>query len=616
MSKSMPSGNARVRRSCEPCRQKKTKCPAEQPICSFCRRLNQTCIYLPRYNSKAGIRRAPKVTTDRPSSSRLGPAVDGTLDIPSHSNSSWSPVAPEPPSEVLDHFVEIYREKMYFQPLPLFNLSSLREGLATFPNHLRWAFLALTLHHSNHSFYSGMEYEAIRFYTASSRSIAMDLSIKGATEIEVLQSICLLALCEIIAGEPARAWMTIGTVSRLETLRLSSTRTFSDDTSIADTISRCHWSIMILEKAFTPNFTCLTQTPRNPDYPKSASRPVSLGPFAGGKSHCPGLSNAHEANSQDLGINAYSLQVISLWGDIISYLHNIRSGTTDSPWLSTSMHNQLAVKVYELECKISHLHLLRNVSFPDRTPSNLSSYREYWTPWLLMQIMSHVTQCALNNPFIHLVALRGLKDVSLPRSFLQQTVDHALFNSRWVARLVQMCEDLSFWIEDPLIGQAIAATATVPWLFQFARDEKVAAQAKENLGKFETILKRQSIMWPHIAHKLKVLQALQCRVDEMFQDASTESTTIRFDPELLWELLNPTISQTVPGDTSVLQSTSESPSATIQITTKFVHPVAESQEDQPLGSGVADSFFQMPFGGFHDSFLEELLSESFLSGSI
>lgn len=259
---------------------------------------------------------------------------------------------------------------------------------------------------------------------------------------------------------------------------------------------------MILEKAFTPNFTCLTQTPRHPDYPKSASRPVSLEPFASGKSHCPGLSNAHEANSQDQGINAYSLQVISIWGDIISYLHNIRSGTTHSPWLSTSTHNQLAVKVYELECKISHLHLLRNVSFPDRTPSDLSSYREYWTPWLLMQIMSHATQCALNNPFIHLVALRGLKDVSLPRSFLQQTVDHALFNSRWVARLVQMCEDLSFWIEDPLIGQAIAATATVPWLFQFARDEKVAAQAKENLGKFETILKRQSIMWPHIAHKV------------------------------------------------------------------------------------------------------------------
>lgn len=96
----------------------------------------------------------------------------------------------------------MYREKMYFQPLPLFKLSNLREELATFPNYLRWAFFALALRHSNHPFYSGMKYEAIGFYTAGSRNIAMDLSMKGVTEISLLQSICLLALCEII-GETA-----------------------------------------------------------------------------------------------------------------------------------------------------------------------------------------------------------------------------------------------------------------------------------------------------------------------------------------------------------------------------------------------------------------------------
>lgn len=96
---------------------------------------------------------------------------------------------------------------MYFQPLPLFNLSSLREELAIFPYHLRWAFLALALRHSNHAFYLGMEYEAIGFYTAGSRNIAMDLSMKGATEIEVLQSICLLALYDII-GKYTRVYST------------------------------------------------------------------------------------------------------------------------------------------------------------------------------------------------------------------------------------------------------------------------------------------------------------------------------------------------------------------------------------------------------------------------
>ncbi|RBR07636.1 hypothetical protein FVER53590_28294 [Fusarium verticillioides] len=42
------TGEPRVRRSCERCREKKIKCPAEKPGCSHCRLANQTCTYLPR----------------------------------------------------------------------------------------------------------------------------------------------------------------------------------------------------------------------------------------------------------------------------------------------------------------------------------------------------------------------------------------------------------------------------------------------------------------------------------------------------------------------------------------------------------------------------------------
>ncbi|VUC24980.1 unnamed protein product [Clonostachys rosea] len=37
----------RVSRACVPCRRKKVKCQGEQPACSFCRRLGQTCEYKP-----------------------------------------------------------------------------------------------------------------------------------------------------------------------------------------------------------------------------------------------------------------------------------------------------------------------------------------------------------------------------------------------------------------------------------------------------------------------------------------------------------------------------------------------------------------------------------------
>ncbi|KAJ0142387.1 hypothetical protein HZ326_14790 [Fusarium oxysporum f. sp. albedinis] len=52
ISKSMPPINPGLepltRHACEPCRRKKTKCTAERPVCSYCKRLGDQCHYLPR----------------------------------------------------------------------------------------------------------------------------------------------------------------------------------------------------------------------------------------------------------------------------------------------------------------------------------------------------------------------------------------------------------------------------------------------------------------------------------------------------------------------------------------------------------------------------------------
>ena len=45
----------RARRACEPCRRKKTKCPGERPMCSFCRRLRQPCTYSRRREATSDV---------------------------------------------------------------------------------------------------------------------------------------------------------------------------------------------------------------------------------------------------------------------------------------------------------------------------------------------------------------------------------------------------------------------------------------------------------------------------------------------------------------------------------------------------------------------------------
>ncbi|CEI63477.1 unnamed protein product [Fusarium venenatum] len=40
-----------IRRACEPCRRKKSRCTGERPICSFCERLDLPCEYAARGSS-------------------------------------------------------------------------------------------------------------------------------------------------------------------------------------------------------------------------------------------------------------------------------------------------------------------------------------------------------------------------------------------------------------------------------------------------------------------------------------------------------------------------------------------------------------------------------------
>lgn len=261
----------------------------------------------------------------------------------------------------------------------------------------------------------------------------------------------------------------------------------------------------MLEKMCSPQSALLIHNLTSPDYPQSVPRPQRLASPRGRISRHPDISDAHEVNRYDQGMNAYCIQQISIWGNIIAYLTEIRSGKVDHSWLPTSRYTQIAVELYELENKLPHEHLIRNVSFPDRSPAELARDQEYWTPWVLMQIASHAGPAVLNNPFVQLIGIRDAGRVSRPRSFLQQTVDQALFHARWVFRMIQICEDVQFEIYDPMIAQLVAATATIPWLFQFARDRSVSKNSKEDLQTCEKLLARLAKSWPQVARKVSFL---------------------------------------------------------------------------------------------------------------
>lgn len=126
-------------------------------------------------------------------------------------------------------------------------------------------------------------------------------------------------------------------------------------------------------------------------------------------------------------------------------------------------------------------------------------------PWAFMQIAAHAVRAILNHPFLHLVNTHDNSRITKPMAYLQQTVDAALYNSSWVARLLRIFDSLPFEMIDPLLGHLVAGTATVLWFFQFTRDSKISLRAKEDLDKCERFLERLSTIWPHLVQKVYLL---------------------------------------------------------------------------------------------------------------
>ncbi|RSM13074.1 hypothetical protein CEP52_002020 [Fusarium oligoseptatum] len=504
--------------------------------------------------------------------------------IPDQPSTPWphDPHETLPSSESLNKAVEVYGTRLYFQPLPLFRPEGLRDRVESFPLFLQWIFLALSLSNLPYDSNSAKEADLIHLRARSARDTVLELAMRGTAKLEISQALCLLALADILEGRPALALMAIGAASRLELVRsmsfLNSPQTNPQD----DASLRCYWSVFILEKAFAPRFTLLSQSLATPEYPRSTREP-SPPSCQADEDYAPDLANIRDDSTLDSGIIAHALRGVSFWGDVISYIHSIRLGQADSPSNTDSSFYKLTNKLYDLEAQLGHVHFVRNVGFSERTLDELKRHHEYWVPWLVFQMSAHATQGVLNHPFIHLVTLRKANRPSQPRLFLQGTVDQAMFHSSWVARLAQTCMDIGFVVYDPLICDMVAATATIAWLFQYARDS---------------------------AQKLELLHQLQTMSSQ-----AQDNNMISFQPAKIWQLIDSDIMDTVApqvltDDTPGGQSNASN--TTVSVQTTFVHPVGDKRAQRELHPDA-----QLPSAdGFYEEGLEQFSLDSIFSQPI
>ncbi|KIV90094.1 hypothetical protein PV10_07436 [Exophiala mesophila] len=565
----------RVRQACDPCRRKKTKCPGEKPACSFCTRLNQRCSYgRPEESlrvqkdhrtdkrpdvirSHDRVRRlearvdqiidavnilvdrqtdkqlpssdhplATSITTPRTTSRSRSIDGDDTIEPGSRFNADDTPL---PPSNVLQSLVELYAERVNPQTVSLFNLETLQYRLDNSGPVLIWSFLAMTVRYTDDPFYTGMRQPAVEYYARTARDMLFAQIAQSNGSLEVLQALCLLCLSDIADSKKVQAWLTVGVAVRLAICTYSSSLTTSrSNARKSDDYSRCFWTLFVLDKIYGTSFQSLTAVPDEGILPE---KPVSVRtPSSNANMRPEGPRGVQVQEAADEGISSYCLNLISTWGQLMAFLKDIKQGQIEDAWTPNSVYQKIKSLMFRFETLLPEVHRFQNANLRERTRSEWSADYEYWSGWILAQMMYHTIHCTLNHPFIHLADVHSRQRHRSP-SFLQHATDQAILHAAWIVRILELLMDRDFTIFDPFIGHLASMGATVLFFLRFSRDRALASRASKNFEVCRQFVDRMADLHPHLQHtKLKL--------DKLAQSTSQAIQPPKVETALLWDLLD------------------------------------------------------------------------------
>ncbi|OAL32568.1 hypothetical protein AYO20_07878 [Fonsecaea nubica] len=431
---------------------------------------------------------------------------------------------PDPPPDVLQTLVKLYLERIADQPLPLFDVKRLPSRAQKFSRGLLRSFLALTVRYSDSDFYSNSRSRAVDFYKNSASELLFAQAAEPSGDLETLMAFCLLCLSEI-AGVAVRMAVCSNTMFNAAT---------STTVSANPELSRCCWSVFILDRMHGSSFRCLPAISTEeamPEMPPVAKRPSLTLPNR--------LAEFEGAEEKDAGINSYALQLLSIWGRLMSYLKTIKQGNLEEPWAANSVYQQIKSEMSRFETVLPEAHRFKNNRFHDRTPSELEEQRAYWAAWVFTQCIYHTIHCTLNHPFLHIARIPGRPRLRSP-SFLQHATDQAVLHSAWVVLVLRLCEEKHFTIFDPFVGHLASMITTAQFFLKFSKDESLAARASKDFEMLRSYVDKMANTHSHLLHTVSKLSRLAQFATSHVYAASNSPPKV--ETALLWDLLDYAVS--------------------------------------------------------------------------
>ncbi|KAF3038536.1 hypothetical protein E8E12_008223 [Didymella heteroderae] len=350
----------RIRRACERCRRKKSKCSGDQPVCSTCWRLEQQCHYNGQplhlaYQSVSYIQssnagpytQAPvrvasggqnlddRMATLETTVHKILDTLqsNGAIDLSAECHQS-SPVAHSmhdsivetrfPPLTAIIGTQPSSRQMRFMkrrqietlgrayltfradQPLPLFPRDGFVESLLDRADATLFAIIANSLRHA-HDLEDASHYrDSWIFRDAAHSKVMVDVG-HGDVGTPTLQALCLIVLFDFANGQMKAASSLMALCSTLASNVDDWTSAAASSEFAIEERKCCYWSIALLQRLLGITAPLATARETRPlPYPSSCSMPI-------GAVLRPEVRQAYEQSKGDNGVMIFVIEMSAEW---------------------------------------------------------------------------------------------------------------------------------------------------------------------------------------------------------------------------------------------------------------------------------------------------------------
>lgn len=221
-------------------------------------------------------------------------------------------------------------------------------------------------------------------------------------------------------------------------------------------------------------------------------------------------------SQMESGIMKYAVELSEAWRLARAYAACRSTSGAIPPWdqhsdYSTVMHLHL-----EFDCHVPLKYRFAANKFAEQDQESLEQRRDYWGPWLYIQIVYAVIPCLLNHPFLLSMRLKNFR-YTVPQSFIHHSFEYVNRHAGWIVYFVNLLEKKSFILSDPSLAHCIVVVATIHLQHSFVKDRALRDKAQQGFDKCMSFLRRMGGTWPCVSTMVRAIFA-ESRADSMIKE--------------------------------------------------------------------------------------------------